>query len=473
MKNLLILIILFSSFVQAQSFTIFENNKKNKALFDYNDPNSLVSMLVQNQGLLTNSGCNDGLIKGLSNESLHSVEGLKSFSCSGEPWQIEGDDENATKTILMRDSESESFDEWFKRLTTKGVEPDNNPSVFGSLIRTDKLILAQQYNLAPAGFSIKRPPLIGYYEVNDIDLIILNANNIYFAKKSLYENKYFICLQLTLEELCQLGRFDFLNEDLSKKITSKLREFQLAKREIDAPEYPTYAISEYWNPYHQANLFDDFNEDEFKYYKKSSSIKRIFQLGIWEIEGDDEDATKSVLIRDSKEESFEDWYKRLTTRGVTPDFNPEMFGSLTRMDKNILKAQYEITQENNALKMRDIEATYWVDYPNPALYLKRNFSFDSTGKFNTIFSQLLFTERLDNKKGYSQKPQVLMAFGDRFSPILEEISELLKEELAPFDQNEDFAWKKIINSKKGRSVKNDELKKMIHCFEIDENGIQY
>jgi hypothetical protein len=479
MKNLLILIILFSSFVQAQSFTIFENNKKNKALFDYSDPNSLVSMLVQNQGLLTNSGCNDGLIKGLSNESLHSVEGLKSFSCSGEPWQIEGDDENATRSILMRDSDSENFDDWFNRLTTQGKEPDFDPAVFGPLTRTNKIELEQQYNLAPAGFTVKRPPLIGYYDVNDIELIILNANNIYFAKKSLYENKYFICLQLTIEELTQLGRFDFLNEDLSKKITSKLREFQLAKRELDAPEYPTYAISEYWNPYHQANLFDDFNLDEFKYYTKSSSIKRIFPGASWEIEGDDEDYTKSILYRESKQESFEAWFTRLTTQGNLPDFNPEIFGVLTRIpekgtiSKESLKTRYEACGENQALRLPDSELIYWVDYPNPAVYLKRNFETDSTGKFKTKFSQLLFTERLDNKKGYSQKPQVLMAFGEPENSINQEILVLLKEEIMTFDMKQDFAWKKIISANKGRSVKNDELKKMIHCFEINENSIEY
>jgi hypothetical protein len=479
MKNLLILIILFSSFVQAQTFTIFENNKKNKALFDYNVPNSLVSMLVQNQDLLTNFGCGNGMIKGLSNESLHSVEGLKSFSCPGEPWQIEGDDENVTRIILIRDSESESFDDWFNRLTTQGKEPDFDPAVFGPLTRTNKIELEQQYNLATAGFTIKRPSPIGYYDVNDIELIILNTENVYFAKKSQYENKYYICLQLTLNEVNQLGRFDYLNEDISKKITSKLREFQLAKREIDAPENPIYAISEYWIPYRQANLFDDFNEDEFKYYNKSSSIKRIFHGAIWEIEGDDEDLTKSILIRDSKNESFEDWFIRLTTQGVAPDFNPEIFGSLLRLSekgkfsKETLKNQYELCGETQPLHYPNPELTYWVDYPNPALYLKRNFSSDSIGKFNTIFSQLLFTERLANKKGFSQKPQVLMAFGEPEYSINQEILELLKEELMSFVIKQDFAWKKIISANKGRTIKSDELKKLIHCYEINENGIQY
>ena len=470
MKNLIIFTFLFSSFVQAQTFTIFENNKKNKALFDYNDPNSLVSMLVQNQGLIIAS---DEIPCELSSEGFYSIDGLKNYALRGEWWEIEGDDANATRTILMRYSDSESFDDWYTRLTTQGYAPDYDPEVFGALTRTDKLILEKQYNSAEVGFAIKRPPVNCYYDVQDIELIIIYANKIYFARKSAYENKFFICLQSTLEELAQLSRFDYLNEELSNKITVKLREFQLQKREIDTPEYPAYAIEEYSNQHRNATLFDDFNEDEFKYYNKSSSIKRIFPGTPWEIEGDDVNATKTMLIRDSDSEKFDDWYMRLTTQGTAPDYDPEVFGYLTRTDKLILEKQYEACKESLALRLPDSELTYWVDYPNPAIYLQRNFETDSTGKFTTKFSQLLITERLENKKGYSQKPQVLMAFGDTYNSLNQEILNLLNEELMQFDLKQDFAWKKIINSKKGRSVKNDELKKMIHCFEINDNGIEY
>ena len=274
MKNLLILTFLYSSLVQAQTFTIFENNKKNRVLFDYNDPNSLVSMLVQNQGLITSNGCT-GMI--FSNENKHSISGLKSFSCKGEPWEI-WDDANGTMTLLNRDSDSEKFD---------------------------------------------------------------------------------------------------------------------------------------------------------------------------------------------------DWYTRLTTQGSAPDYNPEVFTALTRSDKLILEKQYEACVENQALRQPDEESTYWVDYPNPAIYLQRNFETDSTGKFTTKFSQLLITERLDNKKGYSQKPQVLMAFGDTDNSINQEILDLLKEELMLFEMKQNFAWKKIISENKSRIIQSDELKKLIHCWEINEYGIDY
>jgi hypothetical protein len=107
--------------------------------------------------------------------------------------------------------------------------------------------------------------------------------------------------------------------------------------------------------------------------------------------------------------------------------------------------------------------------------LKRTFSKDSLGKFKTNFSQLLFTERMNGKKGLGQKPQVLMSFaeGYEYSSISPEILELLKPELNPFNLKKEFAWQKLISNRKGKSISNEELKKLIHCMDIDENGIQY
>ena len=106
-------------------------------------------------------------------------------------------------------------------------------------------------------------------------------------------------------------------------------------------------------------------------------------------------------------------------------------------------------------------------------YLKRSFWKDSLGKFKTNFTQLLFVERLNNKKGYEQKPQVLMSFGRGDYSVSQEILDLLKSELAPFNLNKEFAWQKIISNRKGNKISNEELKKLIHCYDINENGIEY
>ena len=56
---------------------------------------------------------------------------------------------------------------------------------------------------------------------------------------------------------------------------------------------------------------------------------------------------------------------------------------------------------------------------------------------------------------------------------LTQISDLLKPELALFDLKTEFHWRKIISAYKGKKINNEELKKTIHCSEIDETGIQY
>ena len=63
-----------------------------------------------------------------------------------------------------------------------------------------------------------------------------------------------------------------------------------------------------------------------------------------------------------------------------------------------------------------------------------------------------------------------MAFGDTDNSINQEILDLLKEELKLFEMKQDFAWKKIISENKSRIIQSDELKKLIHCWEINENG---
>ena len=293
------------SIALSQEFIVFENNKKNKALFDYNDPNSLVSMLVQNRDKIIVSMENDGYTK-INEYSLHPTEGMPSISVRGQKWEIEGDDENLTRKILTRDSKDESFESWYNRLTT-GEDKD----IYAPLTRTNKHDLQHQYEKCGDNQPISFPNETGYYDLNQIDLIITDSTDIYFARKSPYETKHFICLQLKLEELSNLERVDYLNESISKTVISKIREYQLQKMAIDTTEWPSYCLEEYYQYLNKGSLFSDFEEEDFKYYRKNGSIKKIIPGSVWQIEEDDENRTTKLLIRDSKNESFEDWFKRL------------------------------------------------------------------------------------------------------------------------------------------------------------------
>lgn len=475
MKKLIFLLFL-NNLAFTQKYVVFENNKKNKALFDYNDPNSLVSMLVQSRDKIIANKTMDGMITtGIDEYSVHPIDGMSSFSILGPIWKI---DRLNTGDIwpITRESVNENFEDWYRRLTTIGDSIEYEPADYEALTRIDKSVLKKQYDLCASYQSLRLPNEIGSYDLNQIDLIITDSSTIYFARKSPYENKHFICLNLKLDELSGLKRLDYFNETISKTITSKLREYQLKKKELETAEGPTFNLQEY-DTYRQGTIFNAYNEDEFKVYQKTSCIKRIYPGDFWTIQGDDEDATLTILTRDSEKETFESWFERLTTQGQAPDYNPDYFAPLMRIEKNMVKNQYDKCGENQQIKYPDFEAIYWVDYPDPAVYLKRSFSKDSLGKFKTSFSQLLFTERLNNKKGSDQKPQVLMSFGSSYeydeNQISQEILDLLKSELAPFNLNKEFAWQKIISNSKGNKINNEELKKLIHCYDINENGIEY
>jgi hypothetical protein len=70
-----------------------------------------------------------------------------------------------------------------------------------------------------------------------------------------------------------------------------------------------------------------------------------------------------------------------------------------------------------------------------------------------------------------------MSFGSSYeyddNQISQEILDLLKVELLPFSLNKEFSWQQIISNRKGYKISNEDLKKLIHCTDIDDNGIQY
>jgi hypothetical protein len=112
-----------------------------------------------------------------------------SFGGPGEAWQIEGDDANATKTVLMRDSDSESFEDWFNRLTTQGVSPDNDPEVFGALTRTDKSVLKMQYDGSKSGFSLKRPDVVQYISSQSITAYNIKEDWFFDKERSMLDRR--------------------------------------------------------------------------------------------------------------------------------------------------------------------------------------------------------------------------------------------------------------------------------------------
>ena len=114
-------------------------------------------------------------------------------------------------------------------------------------------------------------------------------------------------------------------------------------------------------------------------YRKA--INRKFSYGgagaKWEIEGDDEDKTKKILTRDSKSESFQAWFDRLTTSGDEQD----IYAPLKRLDATgkisiaTLKAQYEMCGDNQPISFPE-EANFITSESITAYNIKEDWFFD-------------------------------------------------------------------------------------------------
>jgi hypothetical protein len=349
--------------------------------------------------------------------------------------------------------------------------------------------LRTAYNKAKQYQPLRRKPVSYYYDLREIDLIFMDSVTVYFAKKSPYDSKHFISFKISKESLLTLSResnwantfahfekrFLVSNND-KQNILNKLQEFQRTNMELDKFS-PVKNYNNVWESDFNMQLFAnvaDYTDPTFFLYRNGKKlVSKTFQGENWSILGWDSNE-EYLLTKEYENESFDDWYNRLTTVGDSINFNPEEYGALTLQIKDELKKQYDLTSVGNPIKRPDFESVYWVDYPNPDVYVNCQYVQDSVGKgFRLIPYQIIITERLDNKKGGNSKPLVLMAFGHEDYTFPKEIEGLLQQEWKPFFLKKQFAWMDRIQKGKGKKIDADALKQMIYAYEINLKGINY
>jgi hypothetical protein len=114
-------------------------------------------------------------------------------------------------------------------------------------------------------------------------------------------------------------------------------------------------------------------------YRKAINRKMSFGgLGAkWSIEGDDEDKTQKILTRDSKDETFEAWFQRITTTGD----DIEIYAPLLRLPEKgkisiaTLKGQYEACTDNQPISFPE-EARFITSESITAYNIKEDWFFD-------------------------------------------------------------------------------------------------
>lgn len=470
-------------FVFSQTYVVFEKTAKNKELYDYSDPNSLVSVLMENKHLFDrNPDC------AVDEMAIHPTDGMFTSSLLGSSWEIY--QPNSLNTVILtREFENETFEQWFERLTTRGDSTFFDPVDYEQLKFEPIEELRTAYNKAKQYLPLRRKPVSYFYDLREIDLIFMDSVTVYFAKKSPYDSKHFISFKISKESLLTLSResnwansfahFEkrlLVSDNDKQNILNKLQEFQRTNMELDKFS-PDNNYNNVWESDFNMNLFTnvaDYADPTFFLYRNGKKlVSKTFQGENWSILGWDSNE-EYLLTKEYENETFDDWYNRLTTVGDSINFNPEEYGALTLQFKDILKKQYDLTAVGNPIKRPDFESVYWVDYPNPDVYVNCQYVQDSVGKgFRLIPYQIIITERLDNKKGGNSKPLVLMAFGHEDYTFPKEIEGLLQQELKPFFLKKQFAWMDRIQKGKGKKIDADALKQMIHAYEINSKGINY
>lgn len=476
--------ILLNGLFFSQNYAVFENNKMSKSLFDYGDPNSLVSLLVQNQNKINEYLKDDYIANG---DNILS-SGIQFIRIKGRP--IEVFLEESQRTIFLVRS-GKSFDTWYDSLL-------NNPNVpitaegfsdYDVLNRMDKEMLRSSWNKSEDGgllyYPDKNEPK---YSIANINLIIVDSTYIYFAQKSIFENKHIICLKLPMSLIHDFDRVDYIPEENSKVIYSKLREFQIKQKELEkSAEFSVHALSPYETETSDGmgELFSSLYESEYNRLLKTNGIKNIVKGRPIEVFLAESQMIIN-LVRSGK--SFDFWYDSLLNNPNQPRTIDGIadYEQLERMDKEMLRLAWNKSVDGMELIGPDGESIYWIEIPKFSMYLKQSMKSKNDTTTNVqkdagkgFIKSILITEKLGDASGflnfYSRNvPSVVMAFGSEYEGYLSlEIQELLQEELKDLQINKEPEWKKTLESKKGRYRSNDDIKKIINCNNVDNNGIYF
>ncbi len=256
-----------SIFGFGQTFTIIEKSTATKALFDYTNPLSLVSLVYNNASLFAdnkfevgNSFRIDAFEKAELEQYNISKDELLEAETRGRQFLLYtgyGDDMVLSKT-------DENFDSWYENQKAFLESPSLMPS---------KEFLKEMWDSTEVGgyLNLKEKR---FFDVRDIDLLVVQNNVedtlVHFAKKLKNYEKRVIVASIPMRELLNLMNFSVqvkANKVLTQTIWETLRSSQLKSYEECLKEY-----------------FDEPKSvfEQFAFYNGMAKINPIKESSIWE-----------------------------------------------------------------------------------------------------------------------------------------------------------------------------------------------
>jgi len=199
MKNIILLLfLLVLSIGYSQKFAIVENKGENSKYFDYNDPNSLVSILKNNSRSIPSKVLSNGYSGVYDDELLNkfgiSKDSMMTFNLSSKLKVYN----NCYEDTMIFQKTSQTFEVFFDSLSKIGCYEEIN------YYSRDKLKNA--YNSTPENGIIRiRTPY--YFDTKNIHSFLIEKTEksswVHFIKK--YRQQNMICLSLTFEQVSDMG----------------------------------------------------------------------------------------------------------------------------------------------------------------------------------------------------------------------------------------------------------------------------
>lgn len=269
MKNILTsLLLFFSCFsVFSQTFTVIEKNKSTAAIFDYNNPLSLVSLINNNANLFVENTSDQGQtlrIDAFTTSDLEkyniSKEELIKAETRGVDFQLYtglGDDMTLIKT-------DEAFDSWYENLTHFVEDISLMPT---------KEFLKEMWDNTTVGYNLQSKEK-RYFDTRDIDLVILQSEAedtiVHFANKLKNYEKRVIVASISKRNLLDLMSYSV--QVKAKKEVTKTAWEALRFKQLNAYES---CLKEF---YEEPNrIFEQFG-----YFNGLVKIDPIRESSIWE-----------------------------------------------------------------------------------------------------------------------------------------------------------------------------------------------
>lgn len=440
----------------SQSYTIIEKSKSTEALFDYNNPLSLVSLAYNNAGLFVENNFEEGnslRIDAFKKSDLEqyniSKNELIEVETRGTDYLLYtgyGDDIILTKT-------EENFDSWFDFQKTFLEDASMMPS---------KEFMKEMWDNTVVGSYLKHKEK-RFFDLRNIDLIILQNEVedtiVHFAKKLKNYEKRVIVASVSKRDLLNVLNFSVqvkADKALTKSIWEALRTSQLKSYETCLKEY-----------------FDEPNRifEQYAFYSGMMKIKPINEASIWErtLEfSTDLDPVKKMdylhfgKLWECKQERA-DILTLITNYGepieIVRDENPSLANylnynfpegfSFSSSEMSNLEALWANTPIGENLKTPLRTSYYWWDFEEPEMLIDYRFINNSDVSNPQLTPAMIyFVKDLPsiNKKVTTMRFDLRDGFGQmEFLPLLE---------MNPKVTAADLKWIESLNNPIGQCYEN-------------------